>query len=106
MAKMSMQQELETLRAEVERLKQKQAEAAEQTNEVGQADVDGASSETHGFPSAEALLADAPEMAKELGQQLKGLAAQIEEEYDNLSPTIAVLIFAVGALFGRSLSSK
>ncbi len=47
-----------------------------------------------------------PGMDGELRQQLTGLIKQIEEEYEHLSPSMAVLIFALGALFGRTLSSK
>jgi len=102
-----MHQELEALRAEVERLQQKK----ENTSEPELPGEGGPEAETETVSDAvngeeESLLADMPGLDKELLQQLKGLVKQFEQEYENLSPTVAVLIFALGAMFGRSLSSK
>lgn len=93
---MTMKQELEALRAEVERIKRKQIET----------DESAALPESDILSPVDSILKEAPEMAKEVGDKLKSLIAEVEDEYDNLSPTIAVLIFALGVLFGRSLSSK
>ena len=102
MTNTTMKQELEALRAEVERIKRKQIE----TDEQHSSDESAALPDSDILSPVDSILKEAPEMAKEVGDKLKSLIAEVEDEYDNLSPTIAVLIFALGTLFGRSLSSK
>ena len=81
MASMTLEEELAMLKKEVEALK-KQNEAQVSYEE----DVDGESIDFQG--------------------EFQELIEKVKLDYENLSPITAVGIFALGALFGRSISSK
>ena len=92
MAKMSMAEEIEFLREEVDRLKKE--DIANNTDEV---EVDAA---------LDALVDGVHDMEGELEEKAHELVERMKEDYENMSPVTAVAIFAVGALFGRIFLSK
>ncbi|HDK38339.1 MAG TPA: hypothetical protein ENG92_04915 [Thiolapillus brandeum] len=100
MTKMTMQEELEMLRKEVEELKQHQEQAETESRDD--------------FSDAEALIREkleqagekAEELKEEVMEQLHDLMELLKSEYENVSPVAAVLLFALGAVFGRAISSK
>ncbi len=95
---MTMKEEIEQLRKEVEQLR-KEKEAAELAK---------ARAEEETAEKQEAFVDEAVEEVKKLkgefGDSFKEIAEQVKKDYENLSPATAVLLFALGALFGRSLS--
>ncbi|WP_457673300.1 hypothetical protein [Thiolapillus sp.] len=99
MARTTLREELEMLRQEVEELKRLQSRSP--VEESGPA-----SAEALFWEKLEQAGEKAGELRDELKDQLHELAGELKEEYDNLSPAAAVLLFALGALFGRSLASK
>ena len=107
MAKMTMHQELDMLRKEVEELRQQQEEQekielaealkAEEAREKEQIEAEEQAKEI--MESIEEGTTDAKEVFNELLQTIK-------KDYENLSPTSAIVLFALGAAFGHALSSK
>ena len=105
--KMTMHQELEILRAEVETLKKQeiQKEKEEKAEALKEEKAN------------EAVIEETQEKAKELmdtvdagkmdaKDALNSLLETIKHDYENLSPTSAIVLFALGAAFGSALSSK
>jgi len=92
MAKMSMQDELKSLREEVERLKQ-----VNHQEDVDELEVDSA---------LDALVEGASELEGELESKAQEVLERMKLDYDNMSPATAVAIFSAGALFGRLFLSK
>jgi len=92
MAKMSMQEELKSLREEVERLKQTDTQEP-----VGELEADTA---------LDALVEGAYELEGELASQAQEILERMKLDYENMSPATAVAIFSAGALFGRLFLSK
>lgn len=97
MPKMTIREELEMLRKEVEELKQKQ-EADDQlpTGDVGE----------FVHLKLEQAGEKIGEIEGEVKEQLEELAELLKKEYEHLSPVAAVFLFALGAVFGRAISSK
>lgn len=107
MAKMTMHQELEMLRTEVEELKK------QKTEKEGQEQLEALEAkERH-----QQQILEFERKAKEIKESLKRgetdakemldhLMDTIKEDYKNLSPTSAIVLFALGAAFGNALSSK
>jgi len=107
MAKLTMHQELDMLRTEVEALKKQKA----QREKVEKVEAKKAEK------AREKELLEAEEKAAEIMQSLEEgkmdaketlhhLMDTIEKDYNNLSPTSAIVLFALGAAFGHALSSK
>ena len=107
MANMKVDNELEMLRKEVEQLRkekeervklEKEQEAEEQkARELEQKEAEEKAREI--MQSIEEGKTDAKEIFNELLQTIK-------KDYENLSPTSAIVLFALGAAFGHALSSK
>ena len=97
MENMTMQQELEMLRAEVEILRQdKEKEVAEQQESGEQ--------EQSSSRRAVDLREKAEMIEEEARDQLQELLATLKKDYEDISPVTAVLLFALGVAFGRSIS--
>ena len=92
MPKMSMEEEIASLREEVERLK-KEDEASVQV--AGQEEV-----------SLDALVEGVQNLEGDVELKAEELLARIKDDYENMSPLTAVAIFAAGTLFGRIFLSK
>ena len=95
MAKITMRQELEILRKEVEELRKQKAEAEENQQLLIQ--------EAKG--EKKAMKQEAETFETEFKTQVNDLVEKIKTDYDNLSPLAAVLIFAMGAILGSSLTA-
>lgn len=92
MAQMSMQEELQSLREEVARLKQ-----ADKQEAVEEMETDSA---------LDALVEGAYELEDELASKAQDVLERMKLDYENMSPATAVAIFSAGALFGRLFLSK
>ncbi len=100
MPKMTIREELEMLRKEVEELRQKQQEA------VGDEQLPLGDAEAIGRPKLDQAGEKIGEIKEEVKEQLEELAELLKKEYESLSPVAAVFLFALGAVFGRAISSK
>ena len=100
MPKMTMREELEMLRKEVEELKRQQ-EGGDEKGQLPAEDTETPIS--HGLELAGEKVG---EITDEMKEQLEELAGMLKKEYEQLSPVAAVLLFALGAVFGRAISSK
>ncbi len=100
MSGMTMQQEIELLREEVQKLKagSKEIVAAGDSN-VGE-DGDGTEKS---LSSVKGMLEHVEDDVKE---QMHELVDVLKKDYDAVSPVSVVLLFAAGVLFGRILSSR
>jgi CRISPR/Cas system-associated endonuclease Cas3-HD len=107
MAKMTMHQELDMLREEVETLKKQKAaqekeEAAQEKREQEAEKQEVAEAKE----KAEKILNSMEEGKTDAKEALDQLMDTIKNDYENLSPTSAIVLFALGAAFGHALSSK
>ena len=107
MAKITMHKELEMLRKEVEDLKNQKIannkielkkDIEEQENE------DKYISEVK--DKAEEIITSLEDGKTEAKDALNQLMDTIKDDYENLSPTSAIVLFSLGAAFGHALSSK
>ncbi len=92
MPKMSMEEEIASLREEVERLK-KEDESSVQVAEQEEVGLD-------------TLVEGVQNLEGDVELKAEELLARIKDDYENMSPLTAVAIFAAGALFGRIFLSK
>lgn len=91
MAKLSIKEELELLRAEVATLKAQQEQTSAQ---------EAVEEET----LMESLLAQKEMIGSEFEEHFKSYVERLKEDYEHISPSTAVTLFALGALFGRAIS--
>jgi len=107
MAKMTMHQELDMLRKEVEELK-KQKKAAEQEARAKalEAEKEQKEERTEAESKAKEIMTTLEEGKVDAKETLDQLLESIKNDYKNLSPTSAIVLFALGAAFGHALSSK
>lgn len=104
MEKITMHQELEMLRKEVEDLKKQKEEAeieAQKTKELEEAE-----SKEIEETIVEEIKEDATEAKENLHENLNELIEAVKNDYETLSPVAALVLFALGAAFGRAISSK
>jgi uncharacterized membrane-anchored protein YjiN (DUF445 family) len=107
MAKMTMHQELEMLRQEVETLrKQKEAQERKEHEEAIEAQKLQEEEQEEMEEKAEEILTSIQEGKVEAKEVFSDLLQTIKKDYENLSPTSAIILFALGAAFGHALSSK
>jgi len=92
MAKMSLEEEIASLKEEVERLKKKEADASK--GELQKDDV------------LDTLAKGADEFEGELEAKAEEVIARMKLDYENMSPATAIAIFSAGAMFGRLFLSK
>ena len=107
MAKMTMKQELEMLRKEVETLKKQTKEDEKQQHDQEEKDQEQEQQEiTQAKEKAEKIIASLDEGKTDAKEALNKLMDTIKNDYENLSPTSAIVLFALGAAFGNALNSK
>ena len=107
MAKMTMHQELDMLRKEVETLKKQKAEEEKQKRlEAKRAEEEKALETAQAQEKAEEIMASLEEGKIDAKETLNQMLETIKKDYENLSPTSAIVLFALGAAFGHALSSK
>lgn len=107
MAKMTMNQELNMLRKEVETLKKQkiEEEKRQQSQEVKEQEQEQQEI-TQAKEKAEEIITSLNEGKTDAKEALNKLMDTIKNDYENLSPTSAIVLFAMGAAFGHALSSK
>ena len=107
MAKMTMHQELDSLRNEVETLKKQKKE---QEKLERQQALEAEKQQVEEAAEAEGKVDEIMESLKEGEADAKEtfnlLLDTVKNDYKNLSPTSAIVLFALGAAFGNALSSK
>jgi len=91
MATMSMEEELSSLRQEVERLKKENVEVVEEIEDDSALD---------------ALVDGAYDFEGEMESKAHEVLERMKLDYENMSPATAVAIFSAGALFGRLFLTK
>ena len=107
MKKLTMHEELEMLRQEVEQLrKDKELREEEEMVKLLEEKETKKIEISKVKNKAEEIVCSIKEKKEDTTEVFSTLVDTIKKDYDNLSPTTAVLLFALGALFGSSLSSK
>lgn len=107
MAKMTMHQELDMLRIEVEELrKQKAKKEKEEKAAAKLAELEREKELLEAEEKAEEIMESLEEGKMDAKETLHHLMDTIQKDYNNLSPTSAIVLFALGAAFGNALSSK
>jgi len=107
MAKMTMHQELDLLRKEVEELKkQKAAQEKEERLKAKKEEEAKALEVAEAQEKAEEIMESLEEGKTDAKEMLDQLLQTIKKDYENISPTSAIVLFALGAAFGHALSSK
>jgi len=107
MAKMTMHQELDLLRKEVEELKkQKAAQEKEAQLKAKKEEEAKALEAAEAQEKAEEIIESLEKGKTDAKEMLDELLQTIRKDYENLSPTSAIVLFALGAAFGHALSSK
>ena len=107
MPKMTMHKELELLREEVETLRQQKV--AREKDKVTEAQKEQAIQKEESIEvqeKAEEIMHSLKEGKTDAKEALDQLLETIKHDYENLSPTSAIVLFALGAAFGHALSSK
>ena len=107
MAKMTMHQELDMLREEVETLKKQKKEEEKQQHAQEMKEQEAEQQEmAEAKEKAEEIIASLDEGKTDAKEALNKLMDTIKNDYENLSPTSAIVLFALGAAFGNALNSK
>ena len=107
MAKITMHKELDMLREEVELLrKQNAAQAKEEAVIEKKEQVAEQKEIAEAKEKAEKIMTSLDEGKTDAKEALDKLMDTIKNDYENLSPTSAIVLFALGAAFGHALSSK
>jgi len=107
MPKMTMHQELDSLRKEVEELKKEKVKQEKAKRlEAKKAEETKALEIAEAQEKAEEIMESLEEGKTDAKETLDQLLQNIKKDYENLSPTSAIVLFALGAAFGHALSSK
>lgn len=102
--KMTMHQELDMLRKEVEELrKQKEAQEKKEREEAEIAEKERQEQLEEAEEKAEEIMGSLEEAKTDAKDGIHELLNSIKKDYENLSPVAAVVLFALGAAFGRAL---
>ena len=102
-----MHKELEMLREEVETLrKQKAAREKEEAAEAKKTEAEDQKVLAEAKEKAEKIMGSVEEGKTDAKEAMHQLLDTIKHDYENLSPTSAIVLFALGAAFGHALSSK
>ena len=105
MAKLTIHEELALLRQEVEELRNKKDDITKQEeNEKLQEEVAEHNELDMLKEKATEIIDSLKEGEEDVSKTLSNMYKDIKEEYENLSPATAVLLFALGTMFARSLS--
>lgn len=104
---MTMHQELGLLRLEVEELrKQKEVQEKREREEALKAEEIQALEMEEAHDKAEDIMTTLGEAKTDAKEGIHELLDTIKKDYENLSPVAAVVLFALGAAFGRALDTK
>jgi SMC interacting uncharacterized protein involved in chromosome segregation len=107
MAKMTMHKELDMLREEVETLKkQKVAREKAEAKEDQIAQMAQTKEVEKAKEKAKEIMTSVEDGKTDAKEAINQLLDTIKHDYENLSPTSAIVLFALGATFGHALSSK
>ena len=107
MAKMTMHKELDMLRIEVEELrKQKEEREKVKSEEAIKAENVREKELLKAEEKAKEIIESLEEGKMDAKETLNHLIDTMQKDYKNLSPTSAIVLFALGAAFGHALSSK
>jgi hypothetical protein len=107
MAKMTMHQELDMLRAEVEELrKQKEVMEKKERAEAKKAEVARQKELKEAKEKAEEIMESVGGIKYDTKDAIHELLEDIKKDYEGLTPVAAVVLFALGAAFGRALDYK
>ena len=107
MAKMTIHQELDMLREEVEALrKQKALQEKEEAAKEKKEQEDEEEMIAEAKEKADEIMTSLEEGKTDAREALNQLMDTIKKDYENLSPTSAIVLFALGAAFGHALSTK
>jgi len=102
-----MHEELEMLREEVETLRKQKAEREKrEAEEVKRKEKEAELIEAEAQEDAEEIMGSFEEGKMITRETVNDLVETVKKDYQNLSPASAILLFALGALLGRTLSSK
>jgi glucosamine 6-phosphate synthetase-like amidotransferase/phosphosugar isomerase protein len=102
--KMTMHQELDMLRKEVEEFrKQKEAQEKNERAEALKVEKVQAEEMKKGKEKAKEILESVGKAKTDAKEGIHELLDSIKKDYENLSPVAAVVLFALGAAFGRAL---
>ena len=105
--KMTMHQELDMLRLEVEELrKQKDVQEKKEREEALKAEKIQALEKKESKEKVEEIMTTLGEAKTDATEGIHELLDTIKKDYENLSPVAAVVLFALGAAFGRALDTK
>jgi len=107
MAKITMHKELDMLREEVELLRKQNAAQAKEAAAIEKKEQVAEQKEiAEAKEKAEKIMTSLDEGKTDAKEALDQLMDTIKNDYENLSPTSAIVLFALGAAFGHALSSK
>ena len=107
MAKMTMHQELDLLRNEVETLKkQKKEQEKLEKQQALEAEKQQVAEAAEAEGKVDEIMESLKEGEADAKETLNLLLDTVKNDYKNLSPTSAIVLFALGAAFGHALSSK
>ncbi len=107
MAKITMHKELDMLREEVELLRQQNATQAKEAVAKEKKEQEAENKDiAKAKEKAEEIMTSLNEGKTDAKETLDKLMDTIKNDYENLSPTSAIVLFALGAAFGHALSSK
>lgn len=102
-----MHQELDLLRIEVEEFrKQKEAQEKKEHEAALKAEKTQALEKQESREKAEEIMTTLGEAKSDAKEGIHELLDTIKKDYENLSPVAAVVLFALGAAFGRALDTK
>ncbi len=99
-----MHEELEVLRKEVIDLKRQREEAIAEAQKMNTS-KEAKNKETRDI-AIKKIKENAAHAEENLHENLSELIETVKSEYNTLSPVAAILLFALGAAFGRAISSK
>ncbi len=104
MKKMTMQQELEMLRNEVQNLKARQKEDID-NQDSSEEDVSTKFSVHRGDINA-FFKEQVEHLEDDVKDQVEDIIKTLKKDYETIAPVSALILFAIGAAFGRALSSR
>jgi hypothetical protein len=104
MAKMTMHQELEVLKGEVELLT-KERESRDRKEQIELEKLEQVNHQ-EALKSAQNIKDKTSQIEDELRQKAQEFYETFKHDYENISPALAVTIFAIGVVFGHTISSK
>ena len=107
MANMKVDNELEMLRKEIEQLRKEKEEREKlEIEQEAEAQIAKELEQKEAEEKAKEIMQSIEEGKTDAKEVFNELLQTIKKDYENLSPTSAIVLFALGAAFGHALSSK